>query len=296
MGVFSLHSAIISYASLQTNHASTDLIWFKGFIGKHSTCAWFAIRNVLKLRSLLALRGITQDTSCSLCSNGHEEPLHLIVNCPYSATVWEKIAKMFHQRISVAVSIESHIVGQVNSFGSLKHGDVTIDKLCFPALTWNIWRERNWRVFKSKERCWEFISQEIVNQIKTCIVYLNMDLSADIAAAGDLPQRSSIISKFCTPLCSNWDLFFFNQATCSRAVLRGENSNILWYTKVSMYNAYEACIKIMKDAVEIKDSIIILFYNKLIRNAIIERISTKFEAKHRSNMEDLSCQSGANAS
>lgn len=178
----------------------------------------------------------------------------------------------------MAISIESHIAGWVNSFGSLKDGDVTIAKLCFPALAWNIWRERNRRVFKSKERCWEFVPQEIVNQIKTHIIYLNMDLSADITAAWGLPQRSPIIYKIRQPFCNNWDLFIFNQATCYRAVLKGEN-NILRSTQVSMDNTYEACIRIMKDTVEIKEYIIILFHSKIIRNAIKDLVCSPWTAR-----------------
>lgn len=62
-------------------------------------------------------------------------------------------------------------------------GNKTIASLCFPAVVWTIWRERNNHIFGSNSRHWESTLQSTLQQIRARASYLNFETSAPLAAA-----------------------------------------------------------------------------------------------------------------
>lgn len=60
----------------------------------------------------------------------------------------------------------------------------------FPAFCWNIWQERNFRVFMQNHTTWEITLKGILDQVRTKAIFLNLDISPPLCASWNLPQPS----------------------------------------------------------------------------------------------------------
>lgn len=67
------------------------LIWFKGYIPKHSFTMWIANLDRLPTRSRLSTCGMQVPTDCCLCSTMAETRDHLLLTCDYSLAVWQQV-------------------------------------------------------------------------------------------------------------------------------------------------------------------------------------------------------------
>lgn len=116
-----------------------SLIWFKGRINKHSTCAWMALSEGLQTRSLLASRNIINDTSCPLCNSGIKSTNHLFLECSYSRQIWAAICSKFGATTFHYNSLGELLHGFISRCSRDRQGNVTLASLCSPAFCWNVW-------------------------------------------------------------------------------------------------------------------------------------------------------------
>lgn len=165
-----------------------DLIWFKGHIGKHYICAWMSFRNALKIRVLLATRGVTQEVNCPLYNSNQEDCFHLFSCCSYNTSVWNSIMLRTRSTPTSFDSIEGMARFLLNNADQSREANTTLARLCFSALAWNIWRERNRRVFQSKSKPWEVVLKETLYHIRSRTIFLNLDVSQELAALWNLPE------------------------------------------------------------------------------------------------------------
>ena len=125
------------------------LIWFKGFIKKHSICAWMFLRGKLKTKDFLLQRNVACNSCCVLCDEcTWEIGSQLMLHCSYSQTMWSlHLAKLNLTSIvcNSLLELMESILLQVDQH----HKDIqTVRKLIYCAFIWHIWNERNKRIFR----------------------------------------------------------------------------------------------------------------------------------------------------
>lgn len=67
-----------------------------------------------------------------------------------------------------------------------RSGNVNLAKLCFPALVWNIWSERNNRIFKGEMKSPDCPLHEIVHEVSSRASFLCIHVSDDLGTAWGL--------------------------------------------------------------------------------------------------------------
>lgn len=75
----------------------SNVLWIRGRINKHSVCAWLAIRNGLKTKSLVASRNIISNSQCVLCSNNAECSCILFLECTCNLCLeWHNLKILYY--------------------------------------------------------------------------------------------------------------------------------------------------------------------------------------------------------
>lgn len=121
-----------------------DSLWKKLWKGNvHAwihTFLWIFAKNLLPTKWNLSKKGLTIDTSCSLCHNECETRLHLFLSCPFAQVVW------FSSFLGIHISANPD---------PCKWLEVWVDKQdCYSTqlvctILWKIWKFRNDYVFSN---------------------------------------------------------------------------------------------------------------------------------------------------
>lgn len=165
-----------------------DMLWFKEGIGKHSVCLWMALQNGLKTKDKLQLIGINSDHLCILCDQSRT--LHTISFSVHARRSGANVTCLvFVRRDLIQFKIK-----WLNFFlkcDNSKNDNQMLANLCFPAFTWNIWKERNFRIFRNTRRPSIALANEIKQQVKARATYLNPNVSTHLQWKWDIPQYST---------------------------------------------------------------------------------------------------------
>lgn len=119
----------------------------------------------------------------------------------HSSSIWRQIAGKFSKNCLVGADLKQHLSLFLTSSGCDTEGDRTLARLCFAAFVWFVWRDRNYRIFRQEIKPVQCTLDEILNQVRYKIIFLNMELSAQIAAHWNFPPR----------LTQQRGFFFFSQ-------------------------------------------------------------------------------------
>ncbi len=112
---------------------------------------WLAARNRILTADLLAKKGWHRPSICLLCCGNVEDLEHLFFRCPYARIVWSRI---LHGEQRVLLDLlnppgelatrwrraRSSLTGRAKDF---------VD-LCIAATCWELWMERNQRLFNNR--------------------------------------------------------------------------------------------------------------------------------------------------
>lgn len=99
------------------------------------------------------------------------------------------------------------LCGKVSKTKALLISMRAIAMQLFPTFCWNIWRERNAKVFTSKDSTLDIILRDILQWVRTKDIFLNLDFSPAIFASWNLPQTSPHQAPRCsTHSPSAWNL------------------------------------------------------------------------------------------
>jgi hypothetical protein len=125
-----------------------DKMWAAKVEAKCKFFMWLWLRGRILTSNNLAVRGIPHDDICTLCDQEVETPSHLILSCPFARSVW--------YLVGTDLGIPP-LATNAQLAGSIKHwwDDLTScldDRAKRVAIytAWNIWKERNRRVFQQK--------------------------------------------------------------------------------------------------------------------------------------------------
>lgn len=108
---------------------------------------WLLLQNRLWTADRLQARGWNHDDKCCLCLQTLETAEHLSLSCPFVREVWDQFAVSNHDLVSLhlaAGNIADWWLRISSGPKSLVQANLTV--ACY--ITWNIWNERNRRIFQ----------------------------------------------------------------------------------------------------------------------------------------------------
>jgi hypothetical protein len=183
--------------------ALDTLIWKRWAPPKCKFFAWLAFQNQLWTADRMEKRGWPNQRVCPLCREANESALHLLAHCRYSNRIWRAIRQ----------STAGHfpVVEGWDQFTSISHWCQVIywkDSWCtYPrvrslilVVAWEIWNERNARIFQQKfkppERLIEMIKAEAITWCLAGAKHLKEIVSEPVARGScSLPSAFSLFDR-----------------------------------------------------------------------------------------------------
>eukprot|EP00253_Pinus_taeda_P018598 PITA_18598 len=165
-GTFTVKEAY--YLKTKQDREEGDIDWRTISEGKWwlkiTIFVWLVSKGRILTWDKILKRGYYRPSICSLCSSEMENQEHLLNECPYAESVWEKIRSLFGRTMRDPRSIQNTIL----QWGTGQfHSKVvrSIWNLAVGFVIWFIWKERNRRIFRGQssrpEKVWEEVSKAI---------------------------------------------------------------------------------------------------------------------------------------
>ncbi|KAJ9561644.1 hypothetical protein OSB04_006804 [Centaurea solstitialis] len=156
----SIFSVGVAYKSFQGEMDLvpwSDVVWFKGHIHKHAFCMWLACWQRLPTQDRLRLwKEEPPDYKCSLCHNVEDSHSHLFFDCIVANQIWMGVTEAIGWMDAPTMLVD---VLEVVRSKSLLH------RLALSASVYEVWMERNKRLFTNEKRAVIQIIQQIVSMI-----------------------------------------------------------------------------------------------------------------------------------
>lgn len=141
-----------------------ERIWQPPIWPKISTFLWLLSHNRTLTWDNLSKRKFGGPSICLNCKIEEESAAHLMHLCPLSRRIWEKVSFRCQKEVSVRGDINNTLRSwpqQPSQCNILN----TLWKIIPGIVMWNIWKERNRRVFKDQtmdlEQVWTIIKQNL---------------------------------------------------------------------------------------------------------------------------------------
>lgn len=147
-GEYSVGTAYKWFLKEGDTPAWTKAVWSKACIPKHAIVWWLCMKNRLPVKSKLE-KFMQITIECELCNSAKEDREHLLVECPYSGTVWDAITQWMKMQ-KPQLPLEEWVQDIIQDKGKKPAKD--IQYLSIAATIYMIWKERNKRLFKHKGR------------------------------------------------------------------------------------------------------------------------------------------------
>ena len=147
-------------------------IWRAHAEGKHRFFAWLLVQEKLLTADKLMARNWSCNPTCSLCSAQPECAQHLCLHCPFAMQVWELVREWTNAKINVPVQDASIQDWWCDTLAchSVKEQRHVAAILMYTA--WNIWKERNRRIFEGKSAeprvVLQLIKEEVLLRVRAC--------------------------------------------------------------------------------------------------------------------------------
>jgi hypothetical protein len=146
-GGFHVQVAILQLVESNMN----NLVWKPWATPKAKNHAWLVLQNRLWAADRLRKRGWDNYGFCPLCKQTEETNNHFFVHCRFTARIWELIKEwlgmegMFPRQWA-CLSIQDWWYAMVRGPSTHRKGLASLILLT----VWEIWKERNARVFRQK--------------------------------------------------------------------------------------------------------------------------------------------------
>ncbi|GKC85571.1 RNA-directed DNA polymerase, eukaryota, reverse transcriptase zinc-binding domain protein, partial [Tanacetum coccineum] len=125
-----------------------DIVWHAHCIPKHTFILWLAVKGKLSTQDKMSKWYPNKVFECSLCQNEADSHEHLFFKCEYAQRVWKKVCII--ARINIKDEQWEEEIIKAMSLGYKKKNLLgIISRLCFAAVVYYIWQERNWRLFNN---------------------------------------------------------------------------------------------------------------------------------------------------
>jgi hypothetical protein len=143
-------------------------IWSKSLWPKISTFLWLVANRRILTWDRLLRKWFVGPSRCSLCYDSEETQDHILSKCNFTMQLWDQGATNF-QRTDLQ---KDNVVATIELWRDNPFNNVLINRAweIFPGiLMWNVWKERNRRIFKDKSlpkiNMWELINRNMTESI-----------------------------------------------------------------------------------------------------------------------------------
>ena len=158
------YRVILNSQDLERVDIPLKLCWDISCLPKVGFFLWLAIQNRILTTNRLYILSIQGPSRCVLCKQNFEDVDHILYNCPYSQTCWEWLRYMLGWSTPLPKSLSdllrswptTMVKGVYNKLWNISPSIVM----------WEIWKERNRRIFCNLE----FKSKVLITKIEASIV------------------------------------------------------------------------------------------------------------------------------
>ncbi|XP_071733554.1 uncharacterized protein [Rutidosis leptorrhynchoides] len=135
----------------------SKLVWFSQNIPRHAFILWVAANGKLTTQDRLEGWLVNNNKLCAFCNQIKDSHTHLFIDCQYTKEVWNHFRNKadLDDVIDIVTNGGLDWKGLFNVFASKKCSKSIwsiIRRLVIAAIIYNIWQERNARIFKASER------------------------------------------------------------------------------------------------------------------------------------------------
>lgn len=117
--------------------------------GKHRFFAWLLVQCKILTADKLQIRNWPCDPMCVLCDQVEETAVHLCWHCAYAKEVWVLVARWTDNLVSVPGDEDDLQQWWNDSMSrASKHDRRRVSSILIYT-AWNIWKERNRRIFQN---------------------------------------------------------------------------------------------------------------------------------------------------
>ncbi|XP_071685055.1 uncharacterized protein [Lolium perenne] len=151
-GIYSAGSAYKAQFQGATSCSFKQIVWKAWVPPKCRFFAWLAVQNRLWTSDRLAIRGWPHQPNCQLCRCQPETARHILFECRYSKRIWQQTASWLHCP-SLLNDLGSGRDTVLQYWHAIAASPSTSRKGLQTAVIlvgWEIWKERNARVFNNK--------------------------------------------------------------------------------------------------------------------------------------------------
>ncbi|XP_024013936.1 uncharacterized protein LOC112088023 [Eutrema salsugineum] len=138
-------------------------IWFKFATPKYAFCSWLAIRNRLSTGDRMIAWNPGISSECIFCSATNETRDHLFFSCPFSATIWTRLASGL---LATRFTTDWHTLTQLISDDGLAPIPMFLTRYVLQCAIYSIWRERNSRRHGKTPNAASRIIQQLDKQVR----------------------------------------------------------------------------------------------------------------------------------
>ena len=152
-----------------TKSSLPSIVWKPWAPPKCKTFAWLIIQNRVWTADRLQRRGWPNCRTCKLCNQVHESASHLLFKCRFTIRVWSSVRSWlglhdvdpsaWHSRGNVKEWWTEEIHKQ-------RQGRKAMASLAM-LISWEIWKERNGRVFRNKASTADMVITKIKDEVPT---------------------------------------------------------------------------------------------------------------------------------
>lgn len=126
-------------------------IWYNNFWPKIASFCWLLVRHRILTWDNLLKRGMQGPSCCVFCLSALETPDHLLEACWFASELWAKGEQRFRRWARVGGNVSETIA----NWPSKNFKNAILNRMweLFPGiLVWELWKERNGRIFDGKSR------------------------------------------------------------------------------------------------------------------------------------------------
>jgi hypothetical protein len=162
-GAYSASSAYAMQYIGTIRPAFPSIIWRADVPPKCKFFTWLAVQGKCLTADVLARRGCPHDPLCPLCRSSPETASHLLMTCPFAQDIWTRVLGAATLPLSFRPPSDAHPSDWLCSSG--QRLDKTKSKLwraTVPLVWWNVWIERNDRIFRQRQTTAEAVFHKII--------------------------------------------------------------------------------------------------------------------------------------